>query len=68
MLKFSFEVSDNTRHQSTVAANRINIIIPSEFQETQFIILDILNYHYFYTAYSVMFIDMYNFWLKNTRL
>ena len=43
MLKFSFQVSDNTRHQSTVAANRINIIIPNEFQETQFIILDILN-------------------------
>jgi hypothetical protein len=68
MLKFSFEVSDNTRHQSTVAANRINIIIPNEFQETQFIILDILNCHYFYVAYPVMFIDMYNFWLKNTRL
>jgi len=61
MLKSSFEVSDNTRHQSTVAANRNNITISNEFQETQFIILDTLNYHYFYTVYPVMFIDMYNF-------
>jgi hypothetical protein len=68
MLKFSFEVPDNTRHQSTVVADRNNITISNEFQETQFIISDILNCHYFYTVYPVMFIDMYNFWLKNTTL
>jgi len=65
MLKLSFEVFDNTRHQPTVAANGNNITISNEFQETQFIILDILNCHYFYTVYPVMFIDMYNFLLKN---